>query len=134
MRYKPKNTSIKVVILVIAIAAVIIVNAAGLSTTRSATRIGYTGKEGWRNWTGSYVYLDGTMRKTLHPKTVPGVYHIAVETQAGSISIELLDADGNVIFSQTDIETGEFDVEVSGRIVAKITAKGHRGSFSITCA
>jgi len=129
MQYKSKEKKMTVVVLLLALIAIGIAKGAGFANTRSAMRIGYTGNEGRRSWSGRYVFLDGTMKKSLHPKN--DVVRIAVETQSGTISMEITDADGNTVFCENAIETGTFAVEVSGKIVVKITADGHKGSFCI---
>lgn len=129
MKYKPKNTKTTIIIVIIAVIAAVIARWSGFASTRTATRVGYTGHEGWRSWSGSYIFLDGTMQKSIHPKD--DVLHVEVETEAGTISIEIKDADGNVIFDESDIGTASFNVDVSGKVTVKIVADNHKGSFSI---
>lgn len=57
--------------------------------------------------------------------------HIEVITDNGTISIEIQDTDGNIIFDEYDIGTSSFDVAVSGKVVVRIIADNHKGSFSI---
>ena len=102
---------------------------AGTVSTRSAVRIGYIGSETRSNWTGRYASLDGTMRKTIHPKG--DQLHIEVETKSGTISMEVRDADGELLFDGDDMETGAFDVPVSGNVTVLIEADHHQGSFRI---
>lgn len=97
--------------------------------SRGATRIGYVGNAGYGSWSGRYSSLDGTMKKSIHPKA--NVLHIEVRTEEGTISIEIQDADGNVIFDEYDIGTASYEVAVSGKVAVKITADSHKGSFSI---
>lgn len=106
---------------------------AGFTSFRSATKIGYVGNEMPRTWSGTYYYLDGFMEHTMRPKTEPDTLHIDVETEKGSIFIEIEDTDGNIIFSESEIENESFDVEIDGKITVKIDAKKHKGSFSIEC-
>ena len=101
----------------------------GFASVKSATRIGYVGNEGYSSWTGRYSSLDGTMKKSIHPKT--DMLHIDVATDGGTISIEIQDADGNVIFDEHDIGTESFDVAVSGKVFVRIIADSHKGSFDI---
>ena len=98
-------------------------------SVRSAVRIGYVGSERYSSWTGRYSYLDGTMKKSIHPKT--DMLHIDVTTDGGTISIEIQDSDGNVIFDEHDIGTESFDLAVSGKVVVRIIADSHKGSFDI---
>lgn len=128
---KPWIFSIATILIVILISVgnVFLAYNLGTASIRSATRINYVGNEGYSNWTGRYSSLDGTMKKSIHPKT--DMLHIEVKTDKGTISIEIQDADGNVIFDEHDIGTGSFDVAVSGKVAVKITADHHKGSFSI---
>lgn len=127
MKYKPKDTKTMIIIVIIAVIAVVIASSSGFASTRTATRVGYTGHEGWRGWSGSYFFLDGTMQKSIHPKG--DVLHVEVETEAGTISIVIKDGDGNVIFDERDIGTSSFNVDVLGKVTVKIVADNHKGSF-----
>lgn len=69
------------------------------------------------------------MKKSIHPKA--DVLHIEVRTDSGIISVEIQDADGNIIFDELDIGTSSFNVAVSGKVTVKIVADRHMGSFSI---
>ena len=117
-------------LLILAIAAVVLaVIWGGGVSTRSAVLIAYTGSETRSNWTGRYASLDGAMRKTIHPKG--DQLHIEVETKSGTISMEVRDADGELLFDGDDMETGTFDVPVSGKVTVLIEADHHQGSFRI---
>lgn len=131
MKYKPKSLKSTALIFVTVVALIAAANVFGIGTMRSATRIGYFGTDGLRSWTASYSMLDGKMKHTVHPKETQGTIHIEVVTQSGSISIEMKDADGNVIFDEDNIATASFDVNISGKVIVRIEADKHKGSFSI---
>lgn len=116
--------------MLIGVIAAVIASRSGFASTRTATRVGYAGHNGWRSWSGSYILLDGTMQKSIHPKG--DILHVEVKTETGTISIEIKDADGNVIFDESDIGTASFNVDVSGKVTVKIVADSHKGSFAIT--
>ena len=128
---KPWIFSIATILIVILIAfgSVYLTKTLEIASTGSATRIGYVGNEGWSSWTGRYSSLDGTMKKSIHPEA--DVLHIEVKTDSGTISIEIEDADGNIIFDESDIGTASFDLDVSKKVTVKIVADHHKGSFSI---
>lgn len=130
MRYKPKDKKTTILIILVAVVAVIFVKSMGFSSTRSATRILYTGKEGRTNWSANYALLDGTMQKTLY--TNDGLLSISVETEDGTISIEVKDDTGAVIFDQDGIGTTSFEIEATKKTVVRIEADQHHGSFSIS--
>lgn len=117
------------IVILISLGSVFLTQTLGIESTRSATRIGYVGNEGYSSWNGKYTSLNGTMKKSIHPKT--DMLHIEVKTDAGLISIEIQDADGNVIFDEYDIGTASFDVAVPGKVVVRIIAESHKGSFSV---
>lgn len=131
MKYKSKSIKSTVLIIVIVVALIAAANFFGIGTMRSATRIGYVGTDGLRSWTASYSMLDGKLKHTIHPKDTQGTIHVEVVTESGSISIEMKDADGNVIFDEDNIATSSFDVNISGKVVIRIEADKHKGSFSI---
>lgn len=95
------------------------------------TRIAYISHQGLREWNASYHMLSGTMIKKIYPKTEPACYEIQVETVGGSLSMELTDRDGVVLFSQSHMETGTYPLTLEGTVKVKIVAEKHRGSFSI---
>lgn len=117
------------IVILISLGSVFLTQTLSIESTRSATRIGYVGNEGYSSWNGKYTSLNGTMKKSIHPKT--DMLHIEVKTDAGVISIEIQDADGNVIFDEYDIGTASFDVAVPGKVVVRVIAESHKGSFSV---
>lgn len=131
MKYKSKSLKSTALIIIIVVALIAAANFFGIGTMRSATRIGYVGTDGFRSWTASYTLLDGTLTHTIRPKNPPEILHVEVVTEDGAISIEMKDADGNVIFDEDNIGTASFDIEVSGKVVVHIEADKHKGSFDI---
>ena len=129
MKLKPKNAKATGIVLAVVLVALILSYCFGFSSTRSAVRIGYMGNEGWSSWSARYVKLDGTMRKTLHPQG--DTLSISVETESGSILIEVKDKDGNRIFEEENIGTDDFQIDVSGKVEVRIEADNHQGGFDI---
>lgn len=117
------------IVILVTFGSVFLKQTLGIGSAVSATRIGYVESGGYSSWSVKYISLNGSMRRSIHPKE--DVLHIEVKTDSGSISIEMQDADGNVIFDEDDIGTASFDVEVSGKVVVWIMADSHKGSFSI---
>lgn len=120
------------VILAAATTAVLIAAASffGTGTMRSAVCTDYAGNNGWRSWSASYTLLDGWMQHTIHPNA--DILYVEVRTESGTISIEIKDAHGKIIFSENNIETSSFEVKGSGKMDIKITADNHKGSFDIS--
>lgn len=131
MKNKTKNLISVALIVITVVTLIAIANFLGIGTMRSATAIGYVSNDGWRNWSASYTMLDGTLTHTIRPKDTQEKIHVEVVTEDGSISIEMKDADGNVIFDEDNIETSTSDVNVSGKVVVRIEADKHKGSFNI---
>jgi hypothetical protein len=134
MKIKPKNAKSAILIVVVVLALIAAARFIGIGTTRSATRIGYVDKGGWRNWSASYTLLDGTLQHTLRPNASDDLLLIDVKTASGTISLEIKNKDGDIIFHQEDLDTTEFTVEVSEKISVVVHAKGHKGSFSFSFA
>lgn len=133
---KHKSKSLKKALLVVCIVAALMLaaNYFGIGTMRSASCIGYTGHDGWRNWSASYTRLDGKMKHTIRPKDNQKTLHVEVVTEEGSLSMKIKDAKGNILFEEEQLETSEFDVKTEGKAVVSIEAKGHKGSFLVEAA
>lgn len=129
MKVRPKTLKGTVLLMLVIAAAVVAVCVISGTSIRSAARIGYVGSERRSSWSGKYVSLDGTMRKKLHPKS--DCLHIEVETRSGSLSIEIKDGLGKVIFDEDNIGTESFDIPVSGTVSIRLEADKHQGSFQI---
>jgi len=126
MRFR--NNIVAVIIIIMLFVALTF---SGIGTVRSATRIGYVTNESRSNWSASYKLLDGSMRRTVYPTQSTEPIHVEVVTSSGTVSIEMRDAKGNIVFSEDDIGTASFDVETSGEVVVYIVADHHKGSFRI---
>lgn len=113
------------------VAFVWVMTAGGLGTSRSGMRIGYIENATRNGWNAEYALLDGYMQRTLRNVGDSEVIRIVVETEEGSISIEIKDADKNVIYSQENMETGTYEVKAAGKYVVRVTAEDHKGGFYI---
>ncbi len=127
-RFKEQKMLI-ILLVVIAVAVFGILRLTGGFTVRSGVRIGYVGKESRSRWSGRYVSFDGMMKKTIYPEG--DTLHVEIKTESGTISIEMKDSHGKVIFEKKNIETSSFDVEVPEKVVIRIEADHHKGSFDI---
>lgn len=131
MKVKPKNRKSMILLVLVVVVVVAAASYLGLGTTRSGMRIGYAGNEGLRGWSGNYMLMDGTFRHTIWPKTIPTILHLDVKTEAGTISIEMTDADGAVLFDEENMVTGSFDIAVESHVKVRIDADQHKGGFHI---
>lgn len=129
MKFNPRSKKTLIITAVIVILAVIALKLVGIGSTGSATKVGYIGNAGRSSWSGRYTSLNGTMKKNLHPKS--DTLHISVETESGTLTVEVRDADGNLLLDQTCASADDFDVAVSGKVSIQLHADHHKGSFSI---
>ena len=130
MKYKLKSkASILIILIIVAATVLIAVKLGGFSSTRSAVRIGSFGSEGRSNWSGNYAMLDGIMQKTIYPDG--DILNLSVKTESGTISIEIKNADGDILFQENQIGTETFEIQVTGKVTVRIEAEKHKGSFDI---
>lgn len=130
MKYKLKSkASILIILIIVAATVLIAVKLGGFSSTRSAVRIGYFGSEGRSSWSGNYAMLDGIMQKTIYPRG--DILNLSVKTESGTISIEIKNADGDILFQENQIGTQTFEIQVTGKVTVRIEAEKHKGSFDI---
>ena len=126
-KIKNKNYIWILVMIVIVLASLGLTG--NLGTISSATKIMYFSNAGRDHWSAEYQYFDGYMQRNLWMEE-NDVLKVAIETDEGEIDLEIKDSKGNVIFSEKDIGTKEFEIEVSGKITILVDGEGHEGSFS----
>lgn len=79
-------------------------------------------------WSHRHHMLSGEKSVTLHPKQE--AYLVTVVTEEGSLAMEIRDETG-VVFSEVEMQTGEYPLSLAGKTKVTVTADGHRGSFSV---
>lgn len=131
MNTKPRNTKQLILTVVIVATLIVVTRLMGIGTFRSATRIGYVEKGGWRDWSASYTLLSGTLRHTLRPDASDDLLEIDVETQSGSIALEVKNKNGDLIFREENMETKKISVKATEKILVTVRANEHKGSFHI---
>lgn len=129
MKYKVKSLKSAIALVAVIVVAILAANFFGIGTQRSAVRVGFVNNGGWRSWSANYTLLDGWLEHTIRPEA--DILHVEVETESGTISIEMKDADGEIVFSEGNIETTSFDVKVPEKVVIRVDADHHKGGFSI---
>ena len=65
----------------------------------------------------------------IHGIIGKGVVENAGHFRTGNEGVK--DEDGNVVFHHENMETGIYEMKVSGKCVVRVTAKEHKGSFYI---
>lgn len=113
------------------LAFVWVMTAGGLGTTRSGIRMGYSETATRNRWVAEYSFMDGYMQRTLRTTDNVDGITIVVETEEGSIAVKIKDDEGNVIFSEQDMETGTYEIEIVGKYAVRVTAEEHKGGFYI---
>lgn len=113
------------------VAFVWVMTAGGLGTTRSGVRMGFWENASRTGWTAEYSYMDGYMQRNLRTADNADGITIVIETEEGSIAVEIKDEAKNVIFSQKNMESGTYEVEASGKYIVRVTAEDHKGGFYI---
>lgn len=126
---KTKNKKQTIIWLVIILVIVAAVCFGDIGSINSSTRMMYVESKGRSYWKAEYQYLNGFMQRTLWLED-EDTLHVSVETEEGDFTLQIMDADGNVIYSDVKVGTKEFDVDVSGKISIRIEAEKHEGSFS----
>lgn len=95
---------------------------------RSGTSNMFFSNEGIDYWNAEYQYFDGDMERTLWMEE-EDTLKISVETDEGDLDLEIKDKDGNVIYTEDEVGTKEFEIDVSGKISIRVDADEHEGSF-----
>lgn len=117
-----------IIMLFLLLASISILN--NLGTTSSGTRMMYFSKSGRDYWNANYQYFDGYAQKNLWVDE-DGILEIQVETEEGILAVEITDTAGNILFSKENIHTEKIQVEASQKVMVRIEANKHKGSFSI---
>ena len=102
----------------------------GISTSL-ATRVGCIEHTTRHEWTMEYMFCDGFMQRNM--RTVEGETSIdvVVESEEGTIGIIIKDKKDNIIFEEYNIQTGTYEVEVTGKYEVRVETEEHKGSFYI---
>ena len=116
---KKKNIWAIVLILAAAVGIVAAVQYLGIGTASHGKRIGYTGRADKHIWSGQYIQLDGTMKRTMYAKEGVQNLHIEVETTEGSLEIVVKNTEGDVIFSKEEMRNQILDVETQNEMATE---------------
>ncbi len=106
---------------------------AGLGTEYSGIRMGYMQHFTSQEWSASYRLLNGMVSRTIQASSDSEICILEIKTTKGSLSVEMTDGAGIIVFSDTDLQPGVYEVPISGDIRIKFTGKDHTGGFSVTC-
>lgn len=126
-----KVRSIKMIlpILLAVIVLIVLIYFSGFGAFHSNIRLGWNEHKNMNSWSASYSYMSGICRGKLMPADGSDVLHVNIETEKGTIGLQIKDTDGNILFSEEKIKASSFDVDITGNIEVRISANGHKGSF-----
>lgn len=129
MGKKPKNSLSTIITVVVLLVVLFILRQTGLISSRSGSRLGFSEDVSIGSWSADYSSLSGTYTKKLIPAT--DKLTISVVTNSGEVNIELVDENGNSVFSKDFTSTESEEVNATGKLTVKVKAKKHSGSFDI---
>lgn len=130
MKKEKKNARAAVIVLgaVFAIIAIFIISG-GASSIGNGISLGWMERKQGAVWSADYVSFTGTRKGSLHSEKDELL--IEVETNGGSLEINVADTDGNPLFSEVVTKTASFRVDVPDRIDIEVTGKSHKGGFEL---
>ena len=121
----------KSAILAVVVILVILLVTGNIGITRSqALRIKSKEFATKTQWSVEHQFCDRYMSRTMQAANEEDV-QIVVVTEEGNISIKIEDMDGNIIFEQEEIPSGNYPVKLDGKYKVRVEFEDHRGSFYI---
>ena len=122
----------KTLLTVIVLGAVFIIMAvSGITTFGSSIRLGFIERSHADLWSAKYYLFTGFRERKINPGDTPHDLNIEIETSSGNIDLEIKGEDGTVFYSEQDIPSSSFVVTITGKVSARVTARRHRGGFSV---
>ncbi|MBO4938893.1 MAG: helix-turn-helix transcriptional regulator [Oscillospiraceae bacterium] len=117
---------------VIAVVIFVVILRSGVAPTGSGLQMGWVESNTRDHWSATYAFHDGYQQRTINTDGEPTVLEVEIVSSSGEIGMTVTDENGNVIYDQQGIETTSFEIEISGKVVIKITGQDHKGSFSLS--
>ena len=117
---------------VVAVVIFVIVLRSGMATIDSGLKLGWVESKGTDHWSATYAFHDGYQQRTINTDGEPTVLEVEIVSSSGEIGMMITDENGNVIYDQQRIETSSFEIEISGKVIVKITGEDHKGSYSLS--
>ncbi len=102
-----------------------------IGTMRSAMMMGYKEQANWNSWAAQYIQLDGSAKRTLRQKDDVTTLHIGTTTDEGGLAVTVKNANGEVIFSEENMGTSDFYLEVPEKATVQVEGAKHKGSFEV---
>lgn len=128
-----KNTKVWIWICGVVLALAVLgfaLHTAGFSSS-SGVRMMWSESRTANAWSASYAYHDGYVQRRVNSGGQSTVLEVEVETEEGTIGLTVTDEHDRVVFSQKDIPTSSFAIEIPGTVRVRIDSEQHKGSFSL---
>ena len=117
---------------VIAVVIFVIILRSGVAPTGSGLQMGWVESNTRDHWSATYAFHDGYQQRTINTDGEETVLEVEIVSSSGEIGMMITDENGNVIYDQQRIETSSFEIEISGKVIVKITGEDHKGSYSLS--
>ena len=117
---------------VIAVVIFVVILRSGVAPTGSGLQMGWVESNTRDHWSATYAFHDGYQQRTINTDGEPTVLEVEIVSSSGEIGMTVTDENGNVIYDQQGIETSSFEIEISGKVIVKITGEDHKGSYSLS--
>ena len=117
---------------VIAVVIFVVILRSGVAPTGSGLQMGWVESNTRDHWSATYAFHDGYQQRTINTDGEATVLEVEIVSSSGEIGMTVTDENGNVIYDQQGIETSSFEIEISGKVIVKITGEDHKGSYSLS--
>ena len=117
---------------VIAVVIFVVILRSGVAPTGSGLQMGWVESNTRDHWSATYAFHDGYQQRTINTDGEATVLEVEIISSSGEIGMTVLDEKGNLIYDQQGIETSSFEIEISGKVIVKITGEDHKGSYSLS--
>ena len=117
---------------VIAVVIFVVILRSGVTPTGSGLQMGWVESNTRDHWSATYAFHDGYQQRTINTDGEATVLEVEIVSSSGEIGMMITDENGNVIYDQQRIETSSFEIEISGKVIVKITGEDHKGSYSLS--
>ena len=117
---------------VIAVVIFVVILRSGVAPTGSGLQMGWVESNTRDHWSATYAFHDGYQQRTINTDGEATVLKVEIVSSSGEIGMTVTDENGNVIYDQQGIETSSFEIEISGKVIVKITGEDHKGSYSLS--
>lgn len=130
MKQEKKNIKVTVIILGVVFAVISILTISGvIPSIGNGIYLRWIEHKQSEVWSADYAYFTGTRNGSLHSEN--DELFIDVETNGGSLEINVEDTDGKLLFSDTITETTSFQIDVPNNIDIEVIGKSHKGGFEL---